>query len=274
MSGQSQTFTLSLPYAPVYTALNYDSRISDASSHEYKTIKSAGTVQYVLGKAIVTVASPGTDSSLLRIVHHYAPPDPFKDNSRGHVISDQHYWTVEGILTNGFSASLGLSYDGSKTSTPGAYLDTLLTRVNGDSIGLFYRKDAREGWQYLRNVKKIKYNSKSGFFQLNDLRVGQYSFANVGDTSTVGLKDKGKLAGIRVFPNPAGKRCTIALPDGSESQDRYAVKLTDVQGRIVLEKNLYEQNNEVELAGLSKGTYLLKIQSGSNLMYSQKLILE
>ncbi len=274
MSGQSQTFTVTLPYIPVYAALNYDSKISDASSHEYQTIKTAGTTQFVLGKALVSVGSAGTDSSLLRIVHHYVAPDPFKDVSRGHVISDQHYWTVEGILSAGFSATLGLNYDGSKASTSNAYLDTLLTRVNGDSIGLFYRRDATQDWQYLRNVKKVKYNAKSGFLQLNELKLGQYTFANVGDTSTVGVNENGRLSEIKIFPNPAGKTCTVKLPEENGNPQNYSFTLTDIQGRVVLRRSLFFKNNEIDLAGFTKGTYVVNINKGRDLFYSQKLILE
>ena len=274
MSGASKTFTLPVPYLPAYIALNYDTKISDATSHEYKTIKAPGAFQYNLSKALVTVASPGSDSSLLRIIHHYAAPGKFKDPSKGHILSDQHYWTIEGILSSGFSASLGLNYDGSKSNNPGAYLDTMLTRVNGDSLGLFYRKDATEEWQYLRNVKKIKYNAKSGFLQLNELKTGQYTFANVGDTSTVGLNEQGILSGIKIFPNPAHKNCTVSIPGKNVDIQEYTILFTDVQGKTVLKKSLSSQNSEIELTGLSAGTYVINVHKGGHLMHSQKLMLD
>src|SRR5690606_22590612 len=91
MSGAVATFTFLLPFQPVYCALNFDSRISDATSHDSHNIKAAGPVNFTLGKALITVVSPGADSSLVRVVHNYVPPDPFKNNLAGHILSDQRY---------------------------------------------------------------------------------------------------------------------------------------------------------------------------------------
>jgi hypothetical protein len=275
VSGQSQTFTLNLPYVPVYSALNFDTRINDASSHEYKTIKSSGNANYSLGKALVMVQNKGADSSLLRVVHHYVRPDDFKQNTKGHLISDQHYWTIDGILSPGFSAKLRLIYDGNKsTGSSNGYLDTLLTRVNGDSVGLFYRKDAGSEWQWLRKATKFKYNQKNGFLEVDSLRLGQYSFANVGDTTAIPDNLNGVVAGngISVYPNPAGKDCTVNLPAGHDAD--YFFRLHDVQGKLVLHKVLRSEKNVIELSSLPKGAYIVTIETGTKVSHSQKLILD
>ena len=44
MSGATTQFTIAVPFSPIYCALNYDNKISDATSHEVKTIKAAGNL--------------------------------------------------------------------------------------------------------------------------------------------------------------------------------------------------------------------------------------
>src|SRR5205823_5486340 len=71
LSGSSGSFSHTLNFNPVYSALNYDSKISDATSHEFRTLKTTSTISYSLAKTSVTIDDKGADSSLIRIIHHY-----------------------------------------------------------------------------------------------------------------------------------------------------------------------------------------------------------
>src|SRR5207253_3215584 len=75
MSGSASTFTVTIPFQPVYCALNFDSKISDATSHEWREIKANGNVSLPLAKATLIVSAKGQDSTLVRVVHHFVPPD-------------------------------------------------------------------------------------------------------------------------------------------------------------------------------------------------------
>ncbi|MEI8138187.1 MAG: M1 family aminopeptidase, partial [Bacteroidota bacterium] len=88
MNGASATFTVNIPYSPVYHALNYDSKISDATSHEIKTIKTVTNYNWPLGKVLLIVQNKGVDSSLIRVVHSYVKPDGFKNNPANHKLSN------------------------------------------------------------------------------------------------------------------------------------------------------------------------------------------
>jgi hypothetical protein len=167
LSGANNAFTVNIPYTPVYYALNYDDKISDATSHEVKTIKAAGNVSYIIGKVFLQVQNPGADSSLLRVIHNYVKPDPIKNNPIGHKLSDQHFWRVEGILSPGFVSKIRFNYDGTKTVGGNySYMETLLTVINSDSVNLFYRQNAYDDWKLLNAVTKYSSGPKTGNIRL------------------------------------------------------------------------------------------------------------
>jgi hypothetical protein len=273
MSGQQMTFTLSLPYLPVYCALNFDSRISDASEHEYKTVKAAGNLSFGLGKALLMVQNKGIDSSLVRIIHNYVAPGPFMQNTQGHRLSDQHYWRVEGIFSPGFTARIRLNYDGNKGSAGAyTYLDTSLAKVNGDSMGVFYRADASQEWQWLRRAFKQKTGTKTGYFEIDSIKQGEYAFGNLGDTLTIGIRRHGIHNGdVRIFPNPAGRTCRVevgsTLPQGSD------VRIISIEGKTVLRKKL-NGSADLDLTGITPGSYTLQVSGGGKPIYTGKLVIE
>jgi hypothetical protein len=272
MSGAAGVFTLPVTYQPVYCALNYDSRIGDATSHEYKQIKANGVSSFVLAKATLTVTDKGADSSLIRIIHNFAAPDPIKSNPGNHNLSRQHYWKVEGIFSAGFTAKMRLSYDGNKNfNTANGYLDTLLVKTNGDSLALFYRRDARDDWQWLAKAKKVKSSARIGYFEVDSLMAGEYAFANLGDTTTSGFRLPIQGEGIRVFPNPASHTCRIEF--GSRGNADYQLTFFSVNGRLVLSRRI-AGNADVDLNSLAAGVYTLQVRAGGEVVHYQKMIVE
>ncbi len=274
MSGATSNFTVNIPFNPVYAGLNYDSKINDASSHEVKIIKSNANFTYALGKVYLQVQNKGADSSLLRVIHNYVKPDPFKNNPLVHKLSDQHYWKVEGILSPGFAAKLRFNYDGTKSiGGTFSYLDTLLTIVNGDSVNLFYREDAAHDWQMLSNVNKFSSGQKTGFIEVDTLRLGEYTFGNMGDTTLVGLKEtKINKIEVKVYPNPAKQKCTIEFKEPLKKE--CVLSITNLEGKIILVKNLSSKMTQVDLNHLAKAVYMIKIESENQIVFSQKLVLE
>lgn len=276
MTGTSSTFTLSgLTYTPAYCALNYDSKISDATSFENKTLKANGSLGWDLSKVYTTVKSPGTDSSLVRIIHSFVKPDPFKNNPMNHKLSDQHYWKVEGIFCPGFSAKAKFNYDGSKT-LGGAYtyLDTLLTRVNDDSIRLFYRPNAAADWQLVMNVLKFSTGLKTGFIEIDSLQAGEYTFGNSTDTTNIVSVKENYRNGIsaKMYPNPAKSAVKLELTKAPVKN--YQLTVMDLMGKVVEEKKISDRLNTINVQHLSPGTYLVTIRQESNLLYCEKLIVE
>jgi hypothetical protein len=272
MSGANATFTFSLPFDPAFVSLNHDGKINDASTHDTRTLKQVGGISFTNGKAFLQMKSVGQDSSIIRVIHHYVKPDAFKYNPALHKLSDQHYWTVTGKLSDGFHSTIRFNYDGTKVSTGNyAYLDTMLTAVNGDSLALFYRKDAGDDWQWVRHFNKVKYSSRTGFIEADTLKFGQYAFANFGDTLLVGNKTVSVPADVTVFPNPSGRELKIrasSVPADSECA------IYNVEGKVVVIQKITRPVTTIRTETLAPGTYTLKINSGNSLIYSGKVVVQ
>ena len=274
MSGATSNFTVSVPFLPVYHALNYDSKISDATSADIRVIKTPGNISMGLAKMTMSVQSSGADSSLIRVVHNFVKPDPFKSNPLNHRLSNQRYWKVEGIRSNGFQASARFTYDGSKTLGTFAYLDTLLTIVNGDSIRMFYRKNAADDWKLVMNVFKFQSGLKTGFIQIDTLKNGEYAFGNSTDTTNIINVKENNLNDVSasIYPNPVKDQFTLELKQ--EPVAGFDLQVVDVNGRIIEEKRIDNRKTKVVLSEHSKGTYFVLLKLKGRPVYSGKLLIE
>jgi hypothetical protein len=276
MSGPTGAYSIApIPFVPVLMALNYDSKISDASSHEAKVIKSTGNQAFTLGKVFLQVQNKGQDSSLLRVIHNYVAPDAFKNNPKQHKLSNQHYWKVEGIISQGFQSKIRFNYDGTKSiSGTYSYLDTLLTIVNGDSIGLFYREGcfARD-WQWLHNATKVTNGVKTGYLELDSLMLGEYTFGNVADTSALFISEQKVVTEqIKVYPNPAKQLLTVDIL--TKNNLEYTLQVFTMEGKLLLSKMITGSQNRVDISILSKGSYLLEIKNSGRKVLAQPLLIE
>ncbi|KPK86316.1 MAG: hypothetical protein AMS27_05275 [Bacteroides sp. SM23_62_1] len=87
---------------------------------------------------------------------------------------------------------------------------------------------------------------------------------------TIQLND----SGIKVFPNPNdGKFCVVLF---SEQGRNYALSILDINGKLVYTgrfESLDDLNKQVNLEGLGKGVYIIRIISGS-FIWTDKLILQ
>ncbi|MDP1802121.1 MAG: M1 family aminopeptidase [Bacteroidota bacterium] len=274
MSGATGSFTVNVPFNPVYSALNYDSKIGDATSHEVKTVKNTGNLNWNLGKVSMIIQNKGLDSSLIRVVHNYVKPDPFKNNPLNHKLSNQHFWKIEGILSPGFVSKIRFNYDGNKSiGGTYSYLDTLLTIVNGDSVRLFYRENAADDWKVLKNMNKFVSGLRTGFIEIDTLKLGEYTFGNSTDTSSVGIIEHIKnMVDVKVYPNPAKHKCTIEFKD--EIKKEYTLSVYDIEGRILLNRTINNKLTNLDIDQFVKGTYFIKIESANKLVYSQKLLID
>jgi len=274
VSGSGGTSTFTLNFQPVYCALNYDSKINDATSHEVKVIKTNGAINSTLAKLSITVLDKGQDSSLVRLVHHYVKPDPFKSNPAGHLLSDQHYWHLEGLISPGFKAKARFNYNGNKTvGGTYSYLDTLLAKTNGDSISLFYRVDARDDWKLVTHVSKVKQGTRHGFIDVDTLKLGEYCFGNSTDLTYLGVRKlEPAMDNIRIYPNPIGRTCTIEIDE--PGQTGYILKISSSDGKLLEKHKLQSGVNELTLNELPKDTLLFSVWQGQKKIFSKKIVVE
>ncbi len=275
MSGATQSFTLTTNVNPVVVGMNVDSKISDAISSEYKTVKTNTTINYSLGNASLIVSNKGVDSSYIRIEHNFAAPDAIKNNSNNFRLNTQHYWKVDGILSSGIVSKIKFNYNGNKTTSGISYLDTCLTTLNGDSIILLYRKNAADDWKEVKNYTKFKAAAKIGFCTADTLKLGEYVFANGHSSVLLGINDPKteKTVELKLFPNPSATVLNIHI-ENYKITTSTMIDIFDIQGKIVKHITNVNSENEISVAELAKGNYTMSLVEKNKKIASQKFVVE
>jgi hypothetical protein len=252
-SGPISSANFVLPFDPVYTGINLESKISDATSSRYKTIKTTGSQSFSPANLSLNIVSIAPDSAWVRVEHNFVRPDSIKNNFNNYHLNTQHYWKVDGIFPAGFQSKATFWYDGRKNlSGQTAYLDTCLTTVTSDSVILLYRKNTADDWKEISNYSKTKLGGatgKFGYFVVDTLFKGEYSTAN-GISSVLQGIDKETLENdFKIFPNPAKDVLIIENEKNKSTQ----FQLSDITGREVLSGNLNSKINPINTGLLSEG---------------------
>jgi hypothetical protein len=271
VSGNCTQYSTSLPFYPVYIALDFDEKLSTAVTAQW--FKMAGVDhQYEFGVAKMTVnLKQSTDTSLLRIEHHWVGPDVSKNNIRGLHLSDYRYWNVDGILSTDFQASATVYYNGPNGSQ--GYLDKTLITNNEDSLVMMYRPDAESTWQIDSNVvfnRGEDVADNIGSVKINDLQRGQYALA-IYDANKVDLpQDKSDcvplnayaaqtISEVKVYPDHINKDEINIEIEGVSNYIRCT--MINMIGETVMDRQLKDRQNKftVLMNGLPRGTYTLSL---------------
>ena len=274
MSGASQSFTVQTNVLPVYAGMNVDSKISDAISSEYKTIKTNTNINYALGRALVMVSNKGADSSFVRIEHNIAAPDPIQNNVYNFRLNSQHYWKVDGILSNGFVAKLRFNFDGGKVKSGNSYLDTSLIIVNADSLILLYRKNAGDDWKEVTHYTKMTFGAKVGNFTVDTLKFGEYVFANGHSNILTSLKNKqSQVVELNLYPNPSSTILNVAIENYKLSANS-SIDIYDMQGKTVKHISTINPENTISIEDLAPGQYILNLVDKSKKVAAKTFVVE
>ena len=273
MSGAAKAFTMQTNTKPVFTGINVDSKISDAISSEYKTIKTNTTITYNLGRATFMVSNKGVDSSYIRVEHNLTNADAFKNNTNNFRLNTQHYWKIDGILSSGFVSKLRLNYDGNKVASGFSYLDTCLTTINGDSIILLYRRNAAADWKEVKNYTKFKISTRSGFFTADTLKLGEYVFANGKSNVLLSVNEKTKKdIEMHIYPNPSKQVVTVSVADYKNNSSQY-YEIIDIEGKVVITKiNRQKDETNIDVSHLVNGKYILQLIDKNTPIKSEVII--
>ena len=108
-------------------------------------------------------------------------------------------------------------------------------------------------------------NTGTNYYRLKTIDFdGKYEYSKIVKLNF----DKAFTVGLS--PNPASNKVTITL---TNSLTPLTMQLVDMSGQVVKSFILTNSANSFSIAGISKGLYLVKVQS-SNATYTEKLIIE
>jgi aminopeptidase N len=242
-SGLTGHKQFTIPYLPEMVVSDYGDRIFDARINYNLTIKNIGLVNFD-GSYFKLETENIEDSTLFRIEHHWVAPDSLKDPVATLKISDYHYWTVDGIFSNNFTATGIFKYSKSN------YMDNTLILSDQDSTVLLYRPNASVDWEMVYTERIGFWNS--GLLYLDNIQKGDYALGVV-DVNYVGIDKKGEKKKIlQLFPNPTSD--TFYL----QSEVDGLAKLYSAKGEM-LEKKLLQKNQRFDwdISNVKEGVYFI-----------------
>jgi len=252
MSGELNMFTFSLPFEAQWAYLNGNDEISQAVTGENIIINSTGNKNLPYSMSNI-ITNSITDSSMIRIEHHWASPDDFKDHTKYFMyeLSQERYWSVNGDLSNNSSTTMRLFFNG--TSSSNGNLDNDLTGLSGfheDSIQLFYRKNTANDWKSLQLATLQTLGSPTdgyGFVEIDTIMIGEYTWG--WKKSNVGFNETSSGNWI-VYPNPSLNDIYINVPSSG------SLTIYDMQGRNLKGITLKKGANHIDLPKEWKGVYV------------------
>lgn len=94
----------------------------------------------------------------------------------------------------------------------------------------------------------------------SDIMVNLSGWEAVVNCAFLGIEEFGSNEGIVVFPNPTKDLLNLVSENGIIE----SIVLTDLSGKLLLEKKFNKNSGKINIGHLPKGVYFLKISSGKN----------
>ena len=243
---------------PEFISLNANNKLCYATTDDIQIIKNTGQYNFDNAMWRIDVQSI-TDSALVKIEHHWSPPDAKLDwNTQPYRLSHYRFWKVDGIWDANFETSADFLYDGRES---GGYLDSALVNITEDSLVLLYRSSANQNWaEYPYYTKNTLGSSTNGFGRilLSKVLKGEYTLANIDHSVLSTGNNSAPNNLIKIFPNPSDGKITISWGQHETSD---LIEIYSISGERVLTINSRGKNNvSFNSKLLSKGTYLAKMK--------------
>lgn len=277
MSGSTANFTFTLPFNPVHTGINMNTKISDAKTQDIKVIKNIGNhfVFNSRGRMQINVSNSSitSDSAFVYVEHNYAAPDPYKNWGIPYRLSPNRYWKLSGVFPPTFDATATITYDGRNSFSGGAgYLDNALIPVAGleDSVVLLYRQNAAGEWALFPWYTKTMGNlsDKFGTIKLDSLLPGEYTIAMKDYTMAVqNLQNTTDDLRLTLYPNPTGGDFVVETPGNGTKE----ITVADITGRIIYHTWSSDNRIYIDLSAMSEGVYFVSV-AGKGVKKSGKII--
>jgi aminopeptidase N len=261
----------------VFVAVDFDGRLQDAITDEWKLIGDTGTYDFTTAKMILNVTA-NADSSLVRVEHNWIRPEPMQNKIAGLHLHDKRYWTVDGVFNSAFLTNARIDYNGTDSLDANFFINT------EDSLVMMYRANSDSEWimvdSFTIHVQGSSTN-KIGYATVYNLQKGQYSLAIwnslVADTTTAeadcvfsSVEEIDSVNNFQLFPNPSNESVTVSF----EKNVFIKMEMHDLVGRKIVEQNIsVEQNSmQLNLQNLEAGVYMVTLFVRDGRGVSQKLV--
>ncbi|MCP4440873.1 MAG: M1 family metallopeptidase [Aureispira sp.] len=249
VSGELSASIVELPFKPVSIILNKEHRLNQARYDHQLWCTHTGVKELKSVQMSIFTAKEVSDSAWLHLEYHPVMPtgNLKQENS---LISNQRYWSVNGILPNNFEATMALHVQ--------AEVDTVLYQTGGElNWILLYRASPQQPWQEHPSYIKIDLN-KDVLFNFIVLK-GDYAFGR--GQRKLGHTPARKNSVVEIITQQEAKNLNIELKLKHSTKLKLAV--FNLKGELLksteLEKVKDGHSVSFDLEGLKVGTCFLKI---------------
>lgn len=261
-SGEYGTKTVQLPFIPVYHAVDFFEKISDAVSDFNLLI--FGESSNPMPDAFVSFnVLNATDTSLVRVEHHWVSPNqsgiPSSSIAR---ISNNRYWRIDGVVNGLIEGRLLFQYNAAADVDKEVLQNTSL-----DSICIAYRRDISDTWKLIPSTRLG--SAGSGIIRVDEFLPGEYAIA-IGDRTQIGIEEQSLKSQINIFPNPSNEFINI----NNVPTQGLMYRLFDSRGATILEGKLMETDNRISTQNLSNGFYSLEILQKGRKLKTEKILIQ
>ncbi len=111
----------------------------------------------------------------------------------------------------------------------------------------------------------------------NNISAKNYYRINVSDkdnklkySNMVTLLNTGKGTLVEIYPNPAKTEFTV----NTNNYKNVMLSLYDIQGKVVLSRELTEAVTGISLKGIGTGVYQVRLSNANEMIYAEKLVIE
>ena len=245
--GETGVCSTTIEFEPVAVFCDYNNKFADASIEKTYIIKNTGSHNFGEAKFKATVQEI-SDSTLLRVEHHWTGPKTTYELPEGLTLSSNRYWTIH-ILDKGESKIQG-EFQYQKNAN---YDSDIMVNEN-DSIVLLYRPNGSVMWQSLNYVHQGQNNY--GRMTVDEIKSGDYTLG-MWDEEHATVKEINNENGFEIFPNPAKNEINIRL----EKDVNDNIIMTNQAGQVVKEIAISGNEATIEINDLASGVYNLKFRN-------------
>ena len=245
--GETGVCTTTLDFEPVAVFCDYNNKFADGSIDKTYILESTGSNNFGEAKFKATTKEI-SESTLLRVEHHWAGPKSAGELPEGLRISSDRYWTIHRIDKGNATIEGEFQYHNTAN-----YDQNLMVNEN-DSIVLLYRADGSKMWQSIDYVHQSYGNF--GRMTVADIKSGDYTLG-MWDEKHASIREMKDETGFEMFPNPAREKINIIFQN--EINDN--IIMTNIKGQVVKDIAVNGKEITINIEDLADGTYFLKLKN-------------
>jgi len=259
--GKTGEVKVSVPFAPITAMVDANQKIADARTSELFVVKEPGS--NISGSCDFSLQTLSVnDSALVRVEYNWIPADDFITPFPGVVVSNFHYWTIEGIFPEGFQSTGRFSYAYSQNTNP----DNGYVPGMNDTTVLLYRKHAGINWQVVARGSAAK--QVVGRLTMSSLVPGEYALGFWDGETPLSISGTETFGRIKLVPNPASENLCIEIP----IQFTGKINCHDTLGKIIWNKEVSRSKEIViPVSEMKAGIYVICLEGNIS---SQQLFIK